>query len=450
MNRPSISTTAATNGEGTAHDLFALTDEQILEIEPEAQDVELSNAPSPGRTQQPSQVAPASLPAGSPLAPQNEQSRLEAGATRASNFAEPPAWLAAQMKDPWNGEEAKELWNGVQQAKSEAAAYRAAFANPEDARALKELYPGGVNEARAASERARVLDDIDRAYFGAAGKSTQEVSASRAQLAQQMLREDPAAFREMVFAGLRALEDAGKQTGATAVGATLASPGNHGAGAAGGGASPASAAPADAGAPAAAGAPTSDASTHEAHVAAYAAFEKAANQDLERSVGASIERTLEQALPNASRMSNASGVGVQHAGPLQARLSQAIRQDVETALKGDRQLGEQVAQILSGRRLDDETRAQVVRLIGERAQQLVSVAAKRVLNDWTQTTLAAHRSGSARTDAASTRREVPPAASSPGHAQAAARERGAERSLSTNQARPVDYRKLSDEQILDL
>lgn len=143
-------------------------------------------------------------------------------------------------------------------------------------------------------------------------------------------------------------------------------------------------------------------------------------------------------------------VGAQHAGPLQARLSQAIRQDVETALKGDRQLGEQVAQILSGRRLDDETRAQVVRLIGERAQQLVSVAAKRVLNDWTQTTLAAHRSGSARTDAASTRREVPPAASSPGHAQAAARERGAERSLSTNQARPVDYRKLSDEQILDL
>src|SRR5467141_4890058 len=117
------------------------------------------------------------------------------------------------MKDPWNGEEARELWNGVQQAKSEAAAYRAAFANPEDGRALKELYPGGVNEARAAAERARVLDDIDRAYFGAAGKSAREVSASRAQLAQQMLREDPAAFREMVFAGLRALEQSGQGTG---------------------------------------------------------------------------------------------------------------------------------------------------------------------------------------------------------------------------------------------
>src|SRR5467141_4766510 len=100
------------------------------------------------------------------------------------------------MKDPWNGEEARELWNGVQQAKSEAAAYRAAFASPEDARALKELYPGGVNEARAAAERARLLNEVDRAYFGGAGNSPEQISASRAQLAQRMLREDPAAFRE--------------------------------------------------------------------------------------------------------------------------------------------------------------------------------------------------------------------------------------------------------------
>src|SRR5260370_37314460 len=63
---------------------------------------------------------------------------------------EPPAWLAAQMKDPWGGEEAREVWNGVQQAGSGAAAYRAAVARPEDARALKGLYPGGVSGARAA------------------------------------------------------------------------------------------------------------------------------------------------------------------------------------------------------------------------------------------------------------------------------------------------------------
>src|SRR5712692_4973638 len=204
------------NGHSTVHDLFALTDEQILEIEPEAQDAGLSNDQAAARTQESSHVAPASLPASSDAAPQNEQSRLEAGATQTSRTpapTEPPPWLAAQMKDPWSGEEARELWNGVQQARQEAAAYREAFANPEDARALKELYPGGVNEARAAAERARVLDEIDRAYFGAAGGSAEQASAARAQLAQTMLRDNPAAFREMVFAGLRALEEAGVAAG---------------------------------------------------------------------------------------------------------------------------------------------------------------------------------------------------------------------------------------------
>jgi hypothetical protein len=371
---------------------------------------------------------------------------------------EPPPWLAAQMKDPWTGEEARELWNGVQQAKSEAAAYRAAFANPEDARALKELYPGGVNEARATAERARVLDDIDRSYFGTDGKSAEEVNASRAQLAQRMLRENPAAFREMVFAGLRALDESGKQPGAAVVGATLGSPGANRGAASAGGASPAAtpvsvvvaqhAAPLD-----------SNGAANEAHVAAYASFEKAANEDLERSVGGAIERTLEQALPNVGRNTQDASSRAGQAPPLQARLHAAIRQDVEAALKGDRQLGEQVAQILSGRRLDEETRAEVVRLIGERAQQLVPIAAKHVLSDWTQTTLAAHRGQSARADAASSRREVAPASTDSRDASSQAgtsansgrdRGRGVNHGIGRSDARRVDYRKLSDEQILEL
>jgi len=435
------------NGASTPHDLFALTDEQILEIEPEAQDVELSSAEPQAPRPASLQVAPASLPAGSSMAPQTERSRLEAGATQppqgVENSAQPrvagpveaPPWLAEQMKNPWSGEEARELWNGVQQARQEAAAYRAAFATPEDARALKELYPGGVNEARAAAERARVLDDFDRAYFGTAGKSAQEVSASRAQLAQTMLCEDPTAFREMVFAGLRALEDLGEGTGENTVAQALRPESVS---------SSVSAAPTDRKSLTLEGVSYSD--QHAAGLAAYASFEKATNDDLERSVGATIERTLHQALPNASRVSNASGAGAQHAAPLQARLSAAIRQDVEAALKGDRQLSEQVAQILSSRRLDNETRAQVVRLIGERAQQLVPVAAKRVLNDWTQSTLAAHAS-STRADGASARKEVAraslPAGPSRPPQQNSHLESGAHRQR-------VDYRKLSDEQILNL
>src|SRR5467141_589471 len=284
MNQQIASTTAG-NGESTPHDLFALTDEQILEIEPEAQSVELSNALPPGRTQEASQVSPASLPAGSTAATLDD-GRREPGATRpptTTSTPEPPPWLAAQMKDPWSGEEARELWNGVQQAKSEAAAYRAAFANPEDARALKELYPGGVSEARAAAERARVLDDIDRAYF--AGDTAQ-----RSQLAQMMLREDPAAFREMVFEGLRALEGAGKQGNGTPSNTAASLPATD------------QKTPQDSGPTlrprsgeeprATQGQHESPVTSHESQVAAYESFEKAANEELERSVGGAIERTL--------------------------------------------------------------------------------------------------------------------------------------------------------------
>jgi len=57
------------------------------------------------------------------------------------------------MNDPQRGDEARELWQGVERERQEAAAYREVFAQPA--------------EARAAAERARALDEIDRAYFAA-------------------------------------------------------------------------------------------------------------------------------------------------------------------------------------------------------------------------------------------------------------------------------------------
>ncbi len=405
MNQQTISTTG-TNGHSTPHDIFVLTDEQILEIEPEAQDVTVSENVAQGDS--PAVVSPAADAAAKGNKPvQTAQAGLPVP-------LEPPAWLAETMNDPQRGAEARALWEGAQRAQREAASYREVFSKPE--------------EARAAAERARVLDDIDRAYF--AGDASQ-----RAQLAAMMMREDPAAFREMVFQGLRALEGSPQQgkprSVASAVGATLGSPDGGGTGASTaqkGGVSPT---------------PQRD---NSAQLAAYAAFEKAANDDLERSVGNAIERTLEQALPAAGR---ADGTA------LKGRITAAIRQDIEKALQGDRQLGEQVAQILSSKRLDNETRAQVVRLIAERAHQLVPSAAKRALNDWTQTTLAAHSGKSARGDAASARREAAPAAPSLRDSQA----HGAQRKDAARPARSddrpaskgrVDYRKLSDDQILDL
>lgn len=528
------STTASpANGASSAHDLFVLTDEQILEIEPEG-DVNVTPpfraASSPAqahgnsadRAVIPSESAaadeardhgdifesskspnarPDSSVASLPRNDRTEQSAptpTEHGTRDTAHEAhpgvaapqEPPPWLAAQMKDPWSGEEAREFWNGVQQARSEAAAYRAAFATPEDARSLKELYPGGVNEARAAASRSRLLDEIDRSFFGATGATPEQTSAARAQLAAMMLREDPAAFREMVFAGLRALE-AEKGSGTSTSASNLPrlaqafvanrTDARSGGPNSRGGASPA---PTMANGPLAA-IEASDASSlvgaqptaaqlgtvtaNEVHVAAYATFEKATNEDLERRVGATITHTILQALPNLGKDEGKATAGARYIVPLQERLGAAVRQDVEAALKGDRQLGEQIAQILSARRFDNETRAQVVRLIDDRARQLVPSAARRVINDWTQATLAAHRGSASRSDAVSAKGEVEPVTAQgslqPGlpaaqagagltafSSQAAQTRPGANvhRNASRSDARRLDYRKLSDEQILEL
>jgi len=433
-NTNSVAEPPRANGHSTLDDIFALTDEQILGVVPEpagaggSQDVEFAEAAPPASLPSSAEHADASQPA-------------------------PAADTASQPSATGN-----------------TAAAPAAFSDPEDVRAVAELYPGGLTQAKTAAERARLLDDIDRAYFGAQGSTPEQARASRAELAQMMLREDPAAFREMVFAGLHALE---------AAGASARTPNAPGAFSQGPNASTANATSA---APHATVAQTfrPEGSPQQQSVAApstntltpegvsynvYAEFEKAANADLEKSVGGAIERALHQALPNLSAADQSSSAGPQHSAPLQARLSQAIRHDVEKALQGDRQLGEQVAQILAGRRFDHETRAQVVRLINDRAQQLVPGAAKRALHDWTQTTLAAHRARSERADVASTRREVATAA--PGSRDVHATQnvahpfRGeasqskppaqAPRSDTRSSAKNrFDYRRLSDEQILDL
>ena len=155
------------------------------------------------------------------------------------------------------------------------------------------------------------------------------------------------------------------------------------------------------------------------------------------------------------------GEAQSQAPALRERLNATIRADIEKSLQGDRQLSEQVAQILSSRRFDDDARAQVVRLISERAQQLVPGAAKRVLNEWTQTTLAAHSTRTQRNDTDAARVEATPArsevaaSSEPRRASLPARasheSRPARRlEASATSGRPLDYRKLSDEQILDL
>src|SRR5579863_2541696 len=193
---PNVATneTSGANGHAPPHDLFVLTDEQILEIEPDAQDAlvleEVARGDRPagvpanaseGESQNGKSLGPSDAAAAEPQS-QSAQARVPFDAQGKPVLPEPPAWLSETMNDPQRGAEARALWDGAQRAEREAASFREVFAKPE--------------EARAAAERARVLDDIDRAYFA-------NDPSQRAQLAARMMREDPAAFREMVFAGLR-------------------------------------------------------------------------------------------------------------------------------------------------------------------------------------------------------------------------------------------------------
>ncbi|GAC1686807.1 MAG: hypothetical protein PVS2B2_25700 [Candidatus Acidiferrum sp.] len=389
-------------------ELFVLTDEQILEIEPETQEA-MTGAPrtlprEEGTGADEHDRANRSAPADEQKS--EPSSAAEHGSPNADREGGPPEWLAQRMRDPWNGTEAREFWDSVQREKQETAAYREVFAKPE--------------EARATAERARVFDEIDRAYFGAPGKPAEELSASRTQLAQRMMREDPAAFREMVFAGLRALEGTEGSANATATGENRAS----------------GQAPRDAKAPAPEGGRHNGAGNEL--VGQYAAFEKAANDDLERSVGVVIEKALQQALPNAAKTDG---------GALKGRLNATIRQEIEKSLQDDRQLGQQVSRLLASRTFDDATRAQVVRLIGERAAQLVPSAAKRVLGDWTQTAMAAQRTRAQREDEATSRKDLAPSAKS---RSAQRSEKRPDPNRGASRLRGVDYRKFSDEQILEM
>ncbi len=446
---------AQANGKSMLHDLFALTDEQILEIEPEAQDVEIgapqtasSHAPkgnpSTSETQSASHDPSTSAPARVGASAQDDIKGDDVPGAQPGLAVpqEPPRWVAEAISDPQRGGEARAFWEGAQKAQQEALAYREVFAQPE--------------EARAAAERARVLEEIDRAYFGATGNSAEQTSAARAQLAQMMLQENPAAFREMVFAGLRVLEETGKQGSTEAGNVTAAAGGNKTA------IHPGQQSSQDSSRRGGLGM-TENNSGRDAQLAAYVAFEKAANEELEKSVGGAIERTIAQALPNAGRASEGGRGGAGQAPPLHGRLSAAVRQDIEAALKGDRQLSEQIALIISGRRpgdagtptprFDGDTRAQVVRLIDERAKQLVPGAAKRVLQDWTQTTLATHRSRTRQNETAAARSDLAPAngdTKTPPLRSGNTSQTSDRNKSGGNRSGKVDYRKLSDEQILNL
>jgi hypothetical protein len=436
-------------GGNAAPEIFALTDEQILGMEPRGQEAE-NGSKSPEQMNDRGDGAKGLTPEGVSY---RDEVRARDGKSAQAGVPvpqEPPGWLAREMKDPWVGEEARELWDGVQRAQREAAAYREAIATPEDARALKEIYPGGVAEAKSAAERARELAEIDAVFFGAAGKPAEEMRAERTALVEKLYAQDPAAFREMVEAGVRILGRATsgqppvtREEGTASARDAADVPGV-------GGRAERELQPASIQQTARDGAAVA---VPQEVVSRYREFERATNAELEKSVGGAIGRAMQAALPNLRHASVAGGEA--QAPPLQERLRAAVREEVETALRSDASLGEQVARILSGRRLDEAARAQVVRLIDGRAQQLVPGAVRRVVGSWTQAMLGTRRTDAGAEPAARDEQERRAERTANSSQRTASGDSTANGNASTSAGRSlprrrVDYRKMSDEQILGM
>src|SRR5207245_2491093 len=98
-----IATATSANGASSARELFALTDEQILEIEPvndgaAAVEQPLLAVQDDRRESATTSEAPTRASASSA----SQDKSAQAGVP--TLLSEPPAWLAKQMKDPWAGE----------------------------------------------------------------------------------------------------------------------------------------------------------------------------------------------------------------------------------------------------------------------------------------------------------------------------------------------------------
>src|SRR5690348_137145 len=119
---PQITPTQGGNCEGHLNDLFLMTDEQILQIDPEPQDVEVGgvapaalavNSAEPAQTSRPES---ATSPEQSTRSTDPNHAQTQNAPASIATPSEPPAWLADTMNDPQHGAEARAIWEGAQKA----------------------------------------------------------------------------------------------------------------------------------------------------------------------------------------------------------------------------------------------------------------------------------------------------------------------------------------------
>jgi hypothetical protein len=271
----------------------------------------------------------------------------------------------------------------------------------DDAQAYRETFPS-PEEARTASALLADLDRMDALFFSRRPED-------HAELARAVASLDPAAFASL----------------AQAMGGLAASAGNHDA-------SPAAPAlrhaPLPEQSPARNAIPASDqvAQPTAAPTQAQTEFFHAANAAAVHSVLESIESQVERLLPEGISKSARN------------RVVGEIYRELDTTLRSNRQLAQQMREAFRSGGLDADHQRALVSLVTGRARQALPGVAKRVLNEWTSTVVAANHDRRTRQRVAEHRVDIAGSGGAASHGQRAMT------------PRDIDYRRMSDSDILNL
>jgi hypothetical protein len=450
---PAASAPNAGSAPGVAH----LTDEEILGMDPPSPEVGfggLARQVSSGDGKAEAKVARDAVP----------QPSEQLGVAEAM-----PVWMQAVAADPKHAGEAQQLWQ-------ERQAFRAAFSSPEEARAMRDLLPGGAQEVQALRQIAQEVDSLrnvareaetlrqNAASLREAAESVDRIDAAifsgdvraQSEVVAEMARANPAAFRSLFAEAAKVL--AGMDYGSREAGGRGEGSRNSDGVAANGvtdrptfrenregwGTRQTSSQAAQVQGQHAVAASTSVAS-HETQVtshasqelrasqsphfdaAAYASFERATNDVVARDVRGSISETLGRVLPEGV----AEGAA--------RRIGEDIFNEVHRALAADRSLSEQVGEVLRERRFGSGEQQRVASLVAGRAKQLVPSVARRVIGEWTSSVLGTARTKAARQAAAAARVDI----AAPGGSLDSM-------PLRAMSAREVNYASMSDDEILGM
>jgi hypothetical protein len=295
---------------------------------------------------------------------------------------------AASRVEPENLRAAFDANPELRSAWHDAQAYRETFATPE--------------QARAATSLLADLDRMDTLFFSRRPED-------HAELARAVAALDRAAFASLAKAmtSLASSAPALVPRSADSIGTSknLSSPA------------------AESSPPAAPSQPNESAnSPTQAQTEFFHAANAAAVEGVLEAIESQVERLLPEGISKSARN----------------RVVGEIYRELDTTLRANRQLGSQMREAFRSGSLDADHQNAIVSLLTSRARQALPGVAKRVLNEWTSTLVAANQERRARQRTAERRVDI---AGSGGAANDGRRSLG---------PRDIDYARMSDADILNL